>query len=76
MARGGAVDIIGAPIGVGELAVPAVTDVRPLELRRQVVGITAVRVGEKDDAIEVFVSVKSKEDRATIFGPERSRRPF
>ena len=74
LARGGAVHIIGLSIGVSELAVPTITRVRPLELRRQVIGITTVRVGEQDNATEVFVSVKSTEDRAAIFGPDPNRR--
>ena len=38
-------------------------------MRRQVVGITAVRVGEQDDAIEVLVLVESAKDRTAVFGP-------
>ena len=56
LAGGGAVHIVGSPIGVSDLAIPTVARVRPFELRRQVIGITAVRVREQDDAIEIFVA--------------------
>src|SRR5258708_28837541 len=64
LARGGAVHIEGLSIGVSELAVPTITQVRPLELRRQVIGITAVRVGKQDNAAEVWVPGKSTENPA------------
>src|SRR5436190_11021345 len=83
LARGRAVDVCGAPIGVGGFPVQAITRIRTLQLARDVVTVTAMSVGQQDDAIKVRVArepagvsaVKREagnatEDRASIFGTE------
>src|SRR5437762_6473394 len=70
LARGRAVDVGGAAIGVGGLPVPAITRIRTLQLARDVVTVTAVRVGQEDDAIESFIAVEPTENRASILRAE------
>src|SRR5436190_11654279 len=70
LARGRAVDVRGAAIGVGGLPVPAITRIRTLQLARDVVTVTAMSVGQQDDAIEFLVFVKPSENRTAIFSPE------
>src|SRR5205814_1946028 len=64
LARGGAVHVIGAAISVSHFCVPAVARIRPLQLSGNVVSVTAVGVGQQDDAIEPLVPVESTKNRA------------
>src|SRR5438128_2678454 len=56
LARGGAVDIRSAAISVSALPVPPVAWIRALELARDVVAVTAMRVSQQDHAIKVRVA--------------------
>src|SRR5205823_11529125 len=56
LARGSAIHIGGAAISVSAFPVPAITRIRTLELARYIITVTAVRVGQEDDAIKVRVA--------------------